>query len=658
MWCMRTGDPVRRRTAWLAAVSLSAVLLAVVVAPWSGWAPDPGHRGSWLSQLAGAAVFGYVGAAIADRTTGSTARIGLLLQVTGLTQAATLLTSSYLHRAALEGWSGTVAVGWLDGWLWAPGVLAAVTILPLVYPDGEPLPGLAPVLRAALGVSLAGPALVAWAAWPGRTSSWVGPVVVAAAGACAVVGVGALLVRHRRGDPETREQVRWLLGSVLALVVFQPVAAALPGPAATVGLSVLPLLVPVSVGLAVLRHGLYDIDLAVTRALTYAVLCTVLVGVYVAVVVLAGRRLAGPSFETPAVVAALAVALLANPVRAWLQARLSRWLRGASADPHRLVADLTARLGSSPSVRDAPQVVVDTLASVLRAGFVELATRDEEGTLPVARAGADTGGHLVRTSVVYGGRSVGEIVTGRVEPLAEHEHRALRQVAAAVGPVLDGWLLTHQLQRSRTAVVEAREAERTRLHRDLHDGVGPTLGGIALGLEAARNHLHRDPAEAERVLQRLAELAGQATGEVRGLVEALRPAALDGQGLEGLIRCHAEAVEPALAVTVDPAVPGALSPAVEVAVLRIVLEALTNVRRHAAASGGQIQLSLDEDRVLSVVVDDDGRGIVAGRPAGVGLGSIRARAAELGGVATVGRSPLGGTRVLARIPVDGAAGAR
>ena len=110
MWCMRTGDPVRRRTAWLAAVSLSAVLLAVVVAPWSGCAPDPGHRGSWLSQLCGAAVFGYVGAAIADRTTGATARIGLLLQVTGLT-----LTSSYLHRAAVDGWSATVAVGWLDG---------------------------------------------------------------------------------------------------------------------------------------------------------------------------------------------------------------------------------------------------------------------------------------------------------------------------------------------------------------------------------------------------------------------------------------------------------------------------------------------------------------------------------------------------------------
>jgi signal transduction histidine kinase len=220
--------------------------------------------------------------------------------------------------------------------------------------------------------------------------------------------------------------------------------------------------------------------------------------------------------------------------------------------------------------------------------------------------------------------------------------------------MLDGWLLTTELQRSRERVVQAREEERLRLHRDLHDGLGPTLGGLTLGLHAARNVVRTDPARAESVLERLSELASEATGEVRVLVDGLRPVALDALGLVGAIRRHTDLGEAGVAVHVHADDVADLPPAVEVAVLRIVLEAVTNVRRHAHASRCEVRLTRDPGGMLTVVVEDDGRGLDGGNggaAGGVGLESIRARATELGGAVAFGRSPLGGTRILARIPV-------
>jgi signal transduction histidine kinase len=226
-------------------------------------------------------------------------------------------------------------------------------------------------------------------------------------------------------------------------------------------------------------------------------------------------------------------------------------------------------------------------------------------------------------------------------------------VAAAVGPLLDSVLLTEELKIERARVLEVRDAERARLRRDLHDGLGPTLAGIALGVDAARNLVASAPERADVTLARLGELAGGATAEVRRVVDELGAHALQGRGLLEAIRAEVELEGVVPPVTVrEQAVP-ALSRDAETTVLRIVLEAVTNVRRHAGAGRCEVFLGGESDQLV-VLVDDDGRGLPERVPGtGVGLGSMRRRTEALGGRLVLGPSPLGGTRVCARIPVGG-----
>jgi signal transduction histidine kinase len=201
--------------------------------------------------------------------------------------------------------------------------------------------------------------------------------------------------------------------------------------------------------------------------------------------------------------------------------------------------------------------------------------------------------------------------------------------------------------------VAAREEERRRLRRDLHDGLGPTLAGIALGLDVAGNTLADDPDGARAVLRELKAETAASIGDVRRLVNDLRPPALDEFGLTAALRQHADRVsvrDGHLAVTVNaPPHLRALPAAVEVAAYRIAMEAVTNAARHASARQCQLRLTLDD--TLEVEVCDDGVGLPTARREGVGLAAMRERAAELGGTCLIEGRPGGGTRVLARLPL-------
>jgi signal transduction histidine kinase len=216
-----------------------------------------------------------------------------------------------------------------------------------------------------------------------------------------------------------------------------------------------------------------------------------------------------------------------------------------------------------------------------------------------------------------------------------------------------GARLTADLRRSRERLVAAREEERRRLRRDLHDGLGPTLAGLTLKVDAARNLLGDDPATAERLL---AELRGQiqtAVGDIRRLVYALRPPSLDQLGLVGALEELAEQCgQEGPLVELDlPAELPPLPPAVEVAAYRIAQEALTNVVRHSGARRCALGLQLREDG-LELLVEDEGRGLASEVRPGVGLASMAERAAELGGACSVGPREGGGTRVRAWLPVQ------
>jgi signal transduction histidine kinase len=155
------------------------------------------------------------------------------------------------------------------------------------------------------------------------------------------------------------------------------------------------------------------------------------------------------------------------------------------------------------------------------------------------------------------------------------------------------------------------------------------------------------------VLEGIAEQAQAAVADVRRLVYALRPPALDALGLMGALRSQADQHDnDGLRVTIEG--PEELPPllaAVEVAAYRIALEAITNVVRHAEARNCRVRLALDEKNgALRLEVEDDGRGIEEDYRAGVGLTSMRERAEELGGSCTVEAAPSGGTHVRAFLP--------
>jgi signal transduction histidine kinase len=247
-----------------------------------------------------------------------------------------------------------------------------------------------------------------------------------------------------------------------------------------------------------------------------------------------------------------------------------------------------------------------------------------------------------------GDDEVGEIVVGLRAgdlSLSSADEDVLRIVAPLLAQTLRAQAMSRDLQESRGAVVTAVEEERRRLRRDLHDGLGPTLSGVAFATDAARNQLRTDPDRADELLVSLRNDTAAAIAEIRRLVEGLRPPALDELGLVGAIRQHVATLHSSsgtpLAVTVDVDDPlPAMSAATEVAAYRIVLEALTNAARHADASSASVELRLLTDDLV-LAVRDDGRSSTDWTP-GVGISSMRERARQVGGALRTSATGSGG----------------
>ncbi|MDP9387358.1 MAG: sensor histidine kinase [Actinomycetota bacterium] len=235
--------------------------------------------------------------------------------------------------------------------------------------------------------------------------------------------------------------------------------------------------------------------------------------------------------------------------------------------------------------------------------------------------------------------------------------RALVVVVAFGTPLAVAAALAHAatLRRSVERLVLAREEERRRIRRDLHDGLGPTLAGVALQLDVARDMVGHDPDAARRVLDGVIELVNRGIADIRRLVDDLRPPVLDQLGLvaaihEGASYLNGRGDRGELTVVVETAGNvGALPPATEVTAFRIIMEAVNNACRHSRASRCVVRLAVD--RAVDLQVEDDGCGLATDHPTGTGLGSMQERAAELGGSCVVERGTAGGTIVRVRLPL-------
>jgi signal transduction histidine kinase len=213
--------------------------------------------------------------------------------------------------------------------------------------------------------------------------------------------------------------------------------------------------------------------------------------------------------------------------------------------------------------------------------------------------------------------------------------------------------LADDLQRSREALVKGREEERRRLRRDLHDELGPQLASLKLNLDVARNLVLRDPKAAEALLVDLRTQSQSAIADIRRLVYDLRPPALDELGFAGAIQEYTRQIGSQDGLHLRFQCPKNLPPlpaAAEVAAYRITLEALANVVRHSQGQNCSVSISVNGKHLL-VEICDDGQGIAEDAQPGVGLNSMRERAAELGGSCTIETLSGGGTRVLAQLPL-------
>lgn len=384
-------------------------------------------------------------------------------------------------------------------------------------------------------------------------------------------------------------------------------------------------LLPLSVAVGVLRYRLLGIEVVIRRTLLYGALTGLVLLVFVAVT--AGFTSLLPDGPAPQVLAAAIVAVVLVPARDRLQRLVDRLLYGDRAVPW----EAFSRLGREAADGSALDEVVAAVAQALRVPGVEV--RGADGTTVVwGRPSEDARevplvvedqvvGHL-RLSPRYGERVLGAA-----------DDRLLEALAPLIALVLRGMVLTAALRRERERVVQATEAERARLRRDLHDGLGPSLTGIGLGLEAVAGSGLTDRSRA--IVARVRAEVGASLEEVRRIIDDLRPGALESSDLLGLLRARAQyltSTSPLRMSVEAPATLPPLSPDVEAAALRILEEAVTNVVRHAQATCCTVTVSLDpvSDGLL-LRVEDDGVGFLGPREDGVGLDSMRARAAALGG---------------------------
>ena len=499
---------------------------------------------------------------------------------------------------------------------------------------------------------------------------WLGLLhagVTAVALSTLVAFAGWSVAAYRRA-PEglVRSRLRWLAGggaaSALASAAGWGVPELLTGrqllPAGMFGLSGLPFVA--ALGVALRRHQLFDIEKIANRALVYVTVVLALLTGYVALVSLlvAVLRVSGTvAAATVAAVAALALA----PLRTAAQAAINRLMYGERDDPAAVLKRLGGQLGAALPASEVLPAIVRTVARSLRVPYVGIELVEADGTRfrVVAQQGV-AAEPLHMQPLSHRGRVVGRLLVagrGPGDPLERADLVVIDMLAQQVGAAAETVRLQEDLRRSRAQVVALREEERRRLRRDLHDGMGPSLAAIGLKAHLAARELPAGSA-AHQALTEIGAEARDCVDDVRRLVEALRPSALDELGLVGALSSRAAALSGPLRIEVAGADLDGVSPsaAVETAAYLIAVEAMTNAVRHSQARQCVVRLAAEGDALRVTVCDDgialqSGDAFAPGMRVGVGLRSMRERATEVGGTCSIRQAPDGGTRVEANLPL-------
>ncbi|MFI0409763.1 sensor histidine kinase [Actinomadura sp. 3N508] len=635
-------------------IALGAVLIVATSLYLGTRLPEARRMVWWHPEILVALTWTPVGAILLRHRRGLT--VAWLMLGSGFSASLYVLSLNLGPWFELHDWTGTGFVQWLATWLWVIDTYALTLVLPLIFPDGRlvsrwfrPVLVLACLVPVIVTVHLTiDPDVREWhngvSVYPFDEIPVAITAIILATLAAALF---SLVVRFIQAAPDVRRQIVWVVypGVIAEGIIY----AGENGPIGDPVRNITIVAVPICIAFAITRYRLYDIDLVVSRTLVYAGLVVVITGVYFALVG-AASLLAHGEGTLAGLAGAIVAGAFFEPVRRRLQRTVDGVIHG-ERDPYRIADRLNRRLQTAADAAAALAVAAEVARSALHATGVTIEVLDRDGRLISAEDGV-LGARPQLIPLVWHGEPVGRLLFGVTRT---PDARLSGILARNLAELANAARLAADVQRSRERILRTREEERRRLRRDLHDGLGPTLASLAMTVDAARITLKTDPEAVDELLENLRATMGRTIGDIRDLVYGLRPPALDDLGLEGAIQALGGVVAtgdgPQVNVHVDGDLKG-LPAAAEVAAYRIVQEALTNVHRHAKAGSAVVRLHLNGD--LHVTVDDDGVGLPTQVRSGVGMSSMRERAAELGGSCTVGPGPQGGTLVRARLPVNGA----
>jgi signal transduction histidine kinase len=414
---------------------------------------------------------------------------------------------------------------------------------------------------------------------------------------------------------------------------------------------------PITVGISILRYRLWDIDLLLNRALVFGGLTLLIASAYVLMVCLFGALFHSRNNLALSILATGLIAILFHPLRQRLQRTINRLMYGERDDPATVLAKLGERLAYAAVPEATLPIIVETIAQALKLPYVAISETSGDGRSGelLTESGEPTQ-ELTKFPLVYQGQAIGKLLAAQrapAETFTPAEQRLLENIAQQAGAAVFAAQLTRHLQVSRQELVTSREEERRRIRRDLHDGLGPRLASLSLRLDATRNYLHTDPASADHELAELKGQVQEAIQDIRRLVYELRPPTLDQLGLVPALRQFA-AQHNTNGVYFEVQAPESLPilpAAVEVAAYRIAMEGMTNAARHANASRCSVRLTAGDN--LHLEIEDNGVGMRDRVPYGVGLASMRERAAELSGDFRLQSSPGAGTLLSISLPIAG-----
>ncbi len=668
-----------RRLAWsLCAVAFAFAVLAVVFLVLGREAAPPagtfGFRG--FAALF-AVVFGTVGALVAARQPSNP--IGWLLLAAGVTAGIQEAAQQYAIWATGAGrHAGAAFAAWLPTWGWVPSTASVVLAL-LLFSDGRLR---SPRWRLPVAPLVLGAALTSFglAFAPGPLENFktvLNPVGIAgsrslmlsfiAGGMTAymfgiVAAAVSLTLRLRSARGEERLQMKWiaLAASAMAAALAASFAWQLPNVEAEIpdlveDLVVLSFaLVPVAMGIAILRYRLYEIDLVINKALVYGVLAVFISVVYAAIVVGVGTAVGTRGSAFLSAVAAAVIALAFQPVRRRVQRLANRVVYGERATPYEVLSGFSGRLAETYSVED----VLPRLARVLAEGIgaTKVAISLGSGGLERTVASYPETANAIDDERAFEVRHQGELL-GRIflamppnEALGPAQEKLVADVAAQAGLVLRNAALIEDLRASRQRLVAAQDEERRRIERNIHDGAQQQLVALAVKLKLADSLVGKDEERAHGLLAELHGETSRALEDLRDLARGIYPPLLADKGLA--VALEGQARKSSFPITVASDGIGRYPQEVESAVYFSCLEALQNVTKYADASGATIRLEQAYGS-LTFAVTDDGVGFdLEAASRGTGLQGIADRLAALGGDLTVRSAPGAGTTLVGSLPVE------